>query len=277
MLGDETRAWPLVVALSTVALVSGALLWRHSRTHPHPLLDPSPFRTQTYRLVMTAGTTMRLLVNAMPFLLPLLFQLAFGLDPFHAGLLVLALFAGNLGIKPLTTPILRRFGFRTTMLANGLLQAGTMLACATLQPGTPTPLIFALLALSGASRSLQFTAFNTLAFADVPQPAMAPANTMFSVAFQLSLGLGVALAALILHAAATLAHEPGLPGLPAFQSAFVALGAPDGSSIPVHPAPAPIRRRRRLRPCLNIVRRHAKHDRSAHATVKFPECRNHPT
>ena len=207
---------------------------------------------------MTAGTTMRLLVNAMPFLLPLLFQLAFGLDPFHAGLLVLALFAGNLGIKPLTTPILRRFGFRTTMLANGLLQAGTMLACATLQPGTPTPLIFTLLALSGASRSLQFTAFNTLAFADVPQPAMAPANTMFSVAFQLSLGLGVALAALILRAAATLANEPGLPGLPAFQAAFVALAALMVAATLSHPAPTPIGRRCRIRPRLSPRQRHAR-------------------
>ena len=225
MLGDETHSWPLVAGLSAIALIAGTLLWHHSRTHPHPLLDPAPFRAQTYRLVMTAGTTMRLLVNAMPFLLPLLFQLGFGLDPFQAGLLVLALFAGNLGVKPLTTPILRRFGFRTTMLANGLLQAATMLACATLQPGTPTPVIFALLALSGASRSLQFTAFNTLAFADVPQPSMAPANTMFSVAFQLSLASASPLAALILHAATALSNERGLPGIPAFQAAFVALAA----------------------------------------------------
>ncbi len=223
LLGREQTPWSAIAALTLIALAAAAALWRHSTRHPHPLLDPAPFRTPTFQIVMTTGTTIRVLISTMPFLLPLLFQLGFGMDPFHAGLLVLALFAGNIGIKPLTTPIIRRWGFRTAMLANGLLQAATMLGCTLLTPTTPTIAIVLLLALSGASRSLQFTALGTLAFADVPQPAMTPANTLFSVAFQLATGLGVAVGAVALRTAAATHAGTGLPTMADFDTAFVLL------------------------------------------------------
>ena len=223
LIGHDHPPLPIVAALAAVAVAAALALLRHIHRHPHPLPDPAPFRTTTFRLTMTTGTTMRVLISAMPFLLPLMFQLGFGMDPFRAGLLVLALFAGNLGIKPLTTPIIRRFGFRTTIVANGLLQSATMLACAALTPTTPLPAVITLLALSGASRSMQFTALNTLAFADVPQPIMSTANTLFSVAFQLGIGLGVAVGAILLRGAALALGQPGPPTATAFSGAFVLL------------------------------------------------------
>jgi len=165
------------------------------------------------------GTGMRTLIGTMPFLLPLMFQLGYGRSAVQAGLLVLVLFAGNLGIKPFTTPILRRLGFRTVLVGNGLVQAAAMACFALLPAGAPLPLVLALLVVAGASRSLQFTALNTLAFADVPQPAMAPANTWFSVAFQLSIGIGVAVGAVALRVA-SLAAGVAQPGLPQFHAAL---------------------------------------------------------
>ncbi len=194
---------------------------RHLRRHPHPLLDPAPWAVPTFRLVMTTGTATRTTIAAMPFLLPLLFQLGFGVDPFHAGLLVLVLFAGNLGIKPLTSAILRRWGFRTVLGVNAGLQAACMACCAMIGSMTPLWLILPLLLLAGASRSTQFTGLNTLAFADVPQTQMGPANTWFSVAFQLSNGFGVAIGALLLRVAGA-AFGPAAP-LPPFHAAFAAL------------------------------------------------------
>ena len=207
------------LALAAGAGVAGPLLWRHLRRHAHPLLDPAPFGVRTFRATMLTGTAMRTLIGTMPFLVPLLFQLGFGMDPFHAGLLVLVLFAGNLGIKPLTTPILRHVGFRNVLVGNGLVQALAMLGFALLTPAAPLAVVLGLLVLAGASRSLQFTALNTLAFSDVPQPLMAPANTWFSVAFQLSLGIGVAVGAVLLRLAG-LAAGVGEPGLPAFHAAL---------------------------------------------------------
>jgi len=219
LVGDGGASWAGAAALAAGAGAAAPLLWRHLRRHAHPLIDPAPFKVPTFRMVMLAGSAMRTLIGAMPFLLPLSFQLGFGMDPFRAGLLVLALFAGNLGIKPLTSAVLRRCGFRTVLVGNGLVQAATMLGFAAVTPAVPVGAVVALLALSGASRSLQFTALNTLAFADVPQPWMAPANTWFSVVFQLSLGVGVAVGAVALRLAGAEAGV-GTPGLAEFYAAF---------------------------------------------------------
>ena len=209
-------------AIAAAAVALGALLWRHIPRHPHPLVDLAPLAVASFRITLLGGSLMRTLISAMPFLLPLLFQLGFGLDPLHAGLLVLALFAGNLAIKPLTTPILRRWTFRTVILANGLFQALTMLGCMALNPTVPTPVILLLLALCGASRSLQFTAFNTLAFSEVPERAMAAANTLFSLSFQFSVGLGVALGAVALRLGAL---APEATSLTPFRVAFALMAA----------------------------------------------------
>ena len=181
------------LAAGTVAVVAG--LWIHIKRHRHPLIDLAPMAVPSFRITMLGGSAMRVLISTMPFLLPLLFQVGFGLDPFHSGLLLLTLFAGNVCVKPLTTPILRRWRFRTVLIANGLLQAATMLGCALLTPAVPQAVIIPLLIISGASRSLQFTALNTLAFAEVPERWTGTANTMFSLAFQFSVGMGVALGA----------------------------------------------------------------------------------
>jgi EmrB/QacA subfamily drug resistance transporter len=222
-LGEGAQDWTQIGVLSAVAVVSLGLFVRHIHRVKHPLVQPSTFQFASFRRVMTGGTVMRVMINAMPFLLPLCFQLGFGLDAFNAGLLVLALFCGNIGIKPLTSMILRRFGFRRVLLVNGALQAVTMAACALLQPDTPIAVIIVLLAISGASRSMQFTSLVTLAFADVPQTEMGSANTLFSVSMQLALGIGVAVGAVLLNLGALLLGSSGVPSLAVFHASFIGL------------------------------------------------------
>jgi hypothetical protein len=55
--------------------------------------------------------------------------------------------------------------------------------------------------VGGLTRSMQFSAYNTIAFADIPKPRLAVANTLFSTVFQLAMGLGVALGARLGHMA----------------------------------------------------------------------------
>ncbi|MGO4716687.1 MFS transporter [Bradyrhizobium sp. 2TAF24] len=215
---------PVALASSLVAIgmVFGVVTYRHSLRHPTPLLDLSALRIQTYAMSVGGGSLMRAMIGTAPFLLPLMFQIGFGLGAFEAGLLVLAVFVGNLGIKPLTTPILRAFGFRPVLLGNGVLMALTLVGCAFLTPETPRVLLLALLVISGACRSMQFTAIATIAFADVPQDRMSGANTFFSLMFQLSLGMSVAIGALCLKLASLLlGHPSGSLTLADFKVAFL--------------------------------------------------------
>ena len=207
------------------SLLLAALAVRHARGKVAPMLDLSALCVQTYRVTLAGGSLFRMAISAVPFLLPLMFQLAFGLDAFHSGLMVLAVFAGNLMMKPLTTPVLRRLGFRGTLLCNGLLSAATILACAFLTPQTPVPVILALLFVSGLARSMQFTALNTLAFADVPPGRMSGANTLFSAVQQMALGLGIALGAVVLRLGQSLHGEGGVPSLGDFRLAFLLVAA----------------------------------------------------
>ena len=156
-------------------------------------------KVPTFALTFWGGSLFRMSIGAVPFLLPLLFQLGFGLDAFHAGMLVIAVFAGNLMMKPFTTRILRRYGFKPVLLVNGLLNALAIGACALLDPATPVAVIAAVLFVGGLTRSMQFTAINTIAFADVPKEEMSSANALFSTAFQLTAGLGIALGAIALR------------------------------------------------------------------------------
>lgn len=117
-------------------------------------------------------------------------------------MLYLASMLGNLGMKLGTTQALRRFGFRNVLVFNGALAAASIALCAVLSRETPVPLIVLIMLVCGMTRSMQFTGLTTMAFAEVPQPQMSTANTLFSTTQQMSMGLGIAVGAVALHAAA---------------------------------------------------------------------------
>lgn len=199
-LGQNQGSLGSNLAWMGIGLLLGTKAVRHMARIDRPLIDFGTLRIATYRASILGGGLFRVTIATAPFLLPLMFQLSFGLDAFQAGLLLLALFAGNLAAKPLTTAAMRRFGLRRILTLNGLLSAFSLLACGLLTPAWPLPLVMLLLFASGVFRSMQFTASNALAFADIPKTRLAHASTLFSTNFQLAMGLGVALAALLLRA-----------------------------------------------------------------------------
>ena len=156
----------------------------------------------SFAITVAGGVLFRAAISAAPFLLPLMFQLAFGLDPLSSGLLLLAVFAGNLGMKPATNIVLGRFGFRRILLWNGALAMATIFACGLLSANTPVAVIVAILFLSGLSRSMEFTTINALSFSDLDHARMSGANTLFSMLQQMGNAIGVAGAAVMLRAAA---------------------------------------------------------------------------
>ena len=200
--GGARANWLLTAGLLVVGLAVGVVAVRHARRHPTPLLDLSPLRIRTYAATSAEGSLLRLAINMVPFLLPLLFQVGFGLSAVTSGLLVLTVFAGNLAMKTITTPIVRRFGFRPVLVGNGVLVAVSLAACALFSASTPYWLISVVCFLGGAFRSLEFTGVNTLAFADVPAASMSAASTLNATITQLATGMGVAIAATVVDVAA---------------------------------------------------------------------------
>lgn len=222
-LGDrQPQIWP---TLALAALGFGCLLYsiRHFRRAAAPMVRLDALQVPTFRVTMYGGSLFRASISAVPFLLPLLFQVGFGMDPFHSGLLVLAVFVGNLTIKPATTTLIRWLGFRRLLLINGALNVCSLLACALLTPQTPVWAIMLILYLGGVFRSIQFTGVSTLAFADVPAAQMSDANTLFSTASQLAVGLGITLGAIGIRLGEQVGdwlHLTELPGI-SFRLSFV--------------------------------------------------------
>ena len=202
---DASFAW--AVAFMVGGILVGALAVRHFRRVANPLLDLSNLRIPTFAVTVLSGSATRIGIETVPYLSPLLFQIGFGLSPFHSGLLLLATATGNLGMKAFTTPILRAFGFRRVAVVNSVLAALFVLACAWLVPATPMVVMVVVLFCYGLFRSLQFTTLATLAYADVDDTQKGPASTLWSVAQQMTIGLGIAFAALALRLAA-LFHAP---------------------------------------------------------------------
>ncbi|HET6734309.1 MFS transporter [Mycobacterium sp.] len=168
-----------------------------------PLLQLKVLRVQTLRITVTAGSLYRMVITAVPFLLPLQFQLVFGWSPLASGLMATVLFVGNLTIKPVTTPLMRRFGIRNVLLVNGIASVGCFGLLALIQPGVPVAAMVAILYVSGALRSIGFTAYNSLAFADVHGDDLTHGNTLNASIQELAAGIGIAIAALLLSVLAS--------------------------------------------------------------------------
>jgi EmrB/QacA subfamily drug resistance transporter len=212
MAGFETvgrNLVPLTWTLGAFAAGAGAMFayWRHARREDNPVLDFTLLKIPTFASSMVAGSLFRIAVGALPFLLPLMLQLSFGKSPMQSGLITFASAAGALCMKPATQPILHRFGFRAVLVINGALAAGFIAVIAAFQPSFPAAALDVILFISGFFRSLQFTAFNAIAYGDVPRSRMSAATTFYSTIQQLTLTLGIVIGAAILEISARAHHH----------------------------------------------------------------------
>jgi hypothetical protein len=197
---------------------------RRFATSAHPLISLAPFRAGTFVLsVLGAGLVVRIAINATPFLMPLMFQIGWGFDPFSAGLLVLVYMGGNLLMKTVTTPVLKHFGFKPVMVVNGLVVAGSIAATAVLRPGLPLVVTGAVLLVAGMSRSMQYTGLANLTYADIPPSERAHASTISEVLWQTSQTFGVAIGAGLLALSEMWRHAPAVATID-FSFTFVVLG-----------------------------------------------------
>ena len=185
----------LVIVLFGIGAVAAALYTMHARRHRHPILDFTLLRIPTLRLSLACGTLSRISVGAMPFLMPMMFQLGFGYSAAQSGLITFASSLGSLAVRGFAPGIIRRMGFRHVLVWIGALATLLLALAAAFRPGWPIWAIYTLLIAIGFFQSLQFMAYNTIAYADVSREEMSAATSFYTTFQQMALSLGIATSA----------------------------------------------------------------------------------
>ncbi len=239
----SVNATGLLLLLAFVLL--GAYVW-HAREIPHPLLRLSLFKVRTYRIAVLGGFITRFGIAGMPFLLPLLYQVGFGMPAWESGLLMMPGALAAMGMKTLCPAILRRFGYRRVLVVNTVMGGVITGLFALIGAGTPIVLIVILSLGRGFLNSLQFSSMNSMAYADIEDKDTSTASTLASSLQQMSASFGLAGGSLIAgwflghhlqsdHAAVTLALHHAFLTLGAFtilsSMTFWTLRANDGESV----------------------------------------------
>ncbi len=195
LLGASGRPVALVLVLAGLAILT--LAFRHMGRAANPMVRLDNLSIGTFRATIRGGSISRAGIASVPFLVPLLLQVGFGFSPAKAGLVLIALFAGNLAMKSVTTPVLRTFGYRRVLIGSSLGAFAGIAGGALLTPDTPIAVICGFLFFSGMTRSMHFTTLGTMAFSDIPKPQMSDATSLFNTSVQLMMACGIALSALV--------------------------------------------------------------------------------
>jgi EmrB/QacA subfamily drug resistance transporter len=204
-------------------LCVAAYVW-HARRTPHPVLQLDLLKVPTFRISVLGGSLFRIGIGAIPFLLPLMLQIGFGLSPVASGSLTFIAAVGALFMKTMAKRILEHFGFRRVLTINAFIGAAFVAFNGFFTPETPHWLIMVILLIGGCFRSLQFTSLNAIAYAEVSKRDMSYATSLSSAAQQVALSIGVAFGAYVVEA---VAHWHGRTAIGAedFGPAFWAVAA----------------------------------------------------
>ncbi len=242
VVSDTRPRWVLAVAIGLASVSLLAAATRHLLRGAAPLVDLRTLRIPTFGHAMVGSSLVLLVIGAIPFLLPLLFQTVFGWSPIKSGALILFVFAGNVAIKPLTTYMYSAYGFRRVLISSSVCLTLTTVACALLTASTPVIVIVLLALVSGAARSVAMTGYTTLTLSDVPPAQMRTANALAGTGQQLFTGLAVALASVALRAGDALGshvprgESPRFPYVVAFLVVSVVAAAATVVALRLHPS-----------------------------------------
>jgi EmrB/QacA subfamily drug resistance transporter len=223
LLGSELVPVWLIVAMCATGSLMLYAYWRHAHTCSQPLLDIELLSIPTLRASVLGGSLFRIGLGAVPFLLPLSLQEGLGRSPFAAGLVTCASALGSITMKTLAGPVLQRFGYRAVMTYNAILCGLVLAGYGLFGAGTPLWLMLTVVLLGGLFPSLQFTSLNTIAYADVSENLVSRVTSLASVVQQLSLGMGVTIAGIVVQLSNRLQGHAHLESAD-FWPAFVLIG-----------------------------------------------------
>jgi len=223
-LSSHAGEWKLALSLFATGIIAGAVYLRHAARVEEPILDPTLMQVPSFGLSIVAGSIMRITQGAQPFLLPLMFQIGFGYSAVQSGLMTLSTAFGSFAMKALAPRILRRYGYRDSMIVGGVISTLGYTACAFFAPGWPVAAIFAVLVFASFAMSFQFTAYNTIAYDNITPERLSSATSFYTTFQQLMLSVGVCAGAAALQAG-MLIHGHDAPATGDFSVAFFAVTA----------------------------------------------------
>jgi EmrB/QacA subfamily drug resistance transporter len=237
MFGFELLSRGAVSALQSAVilvtgLVAGALYLRHAQRVDNPVLDVRLMRVPSFSIAVWGGSFTRITGGAVPFLLPMMMQLGFGFSAAQSGLITFASAAGAMLMKAAAAPILRRYGFRPVMIWNGVLATVLLMSTALFRPGWPLWLMYVLIFAGGFFQSLQFTAYNSVAYAEIPAARNSAATSFYTTFQQLMLSAGICVAACVLAVSLHVQHHAH-PQLSDFSVAWVVVGLISLAASPI--------------------------------------------
>jgi len=216
-----------LLAAGTILLAAYAL---HARKTKFPILDLRLLAMPTFRASIVGSSLFRIGIGALPFLLPLMLQLGFGMNPFQSGSVTFVAAAGAMLMKVTAVPILRSIGFRRVLIFDALLSCALLASYGLFTASTPVLLMMGLLLFGGFFRSLEFTAINAITYAEIDTAAMSRATSFSAVAQQLSLSLGIAVGAFGIQLSRSLRGGTHL-AVADFQWAFLLVAIVSATSV----------------------------------------------
>jgi EmrB/QacA subfamily drug resistance transporter len=231
-------------AFFPVALAMLVLYVRHARHSRAPVLDLALLRIRTFRIGTMQGGVCRMGLDAMPLLIPLLFQVGFGMTAVQSGLLSFVSSLGAMCVRTGSRALLRALGFRVVLTLGAIASTAVIAVFALLNADTPKWIMLACVLLSGCVRSIQYMGLNTVSFADVPSAQLSRSTSFSGVIQQLSRGFGVALGAALLALVAGRAPVTAgdfhivfllIAAMPLVSAlGFLRLGQDDGAEVSGH-------------------------------------------
>ncbi|MGQ3892615.1 DHA2 family efflux MFS transporter permease subunit [Legionella sp. CNM-4043-24] len=212
----------LVISLAVFLLLY--YTW-HSRNKAHPIANVSLLSCRTFRVSALGNLLSRTGFGGVPFLLPLLLQISLGYSPQLSGMLLAPTALGVLLIKPMSLPILRVLGYKQVLILNTFLVGLSLCSFALINESTPIWFIALLTFLYGFLISMQYTAMNSLAYANIAQRDTGAATSIMSTIQQLAQSFGVAIAAILVRFFTADHSNPSSLTLHTFHQTFIAMGA----------------------------------------------------
>ncbi|PBC03867.1 MFS transporter [Mesorhizobium sp. WSM3860] len=165
----------------------------------NPLLDLNLLRIRTFRIsFLTGGGLDTIGLSSVVFLLPLMFQLGFGMSAVQAGSLTFVAAIGSLLMRFFMPRILNRFGFKRVLIVNTPIAALLVAGFALMQESTPTWIVLAYIFAFGLFRSVQWASTGNLAYSDIAPEQLSRFSALYYILWQLAVAISVGLAAAML-------------------------------------------------------------------------------
>ncbi|WP_321842006.1 MFS transporter [Paraburkholderia bannensis] len=232
LVGGELVSNTKAVTMCVTGAVLLAAYWFYAQRAERPVLDLKFLRIPSFNASVAGGSLFRIGLGAVPFLLPLALQEGLGMTAFASGAITCASAFGSIFMKAIVSRVLGRFGFRRTLVVNAAVAGAAIAIYGAFSPGTPVWLIWFIVLAGGIFPSLQFTGLNSLAYADIQGKDIGRATSLASVIQQVSLGLGVTIAGIVLQVSHRIQGHSTIVWSD-FWPAFLVVGLFSVASIPV--------------------------------------------